>query len=76
MTPSSAADLVTQTSRARLGTTASSSARDFWVLTKPEVNFLILIATFTEFYLGCPTNLDGFPLAQRRDSDLGIDQVT
>jgi heme o synthase len=27
-------------------------ARDFWTLTKPEVNFLIVIATFTGFYLG------------------------
>jgi protoheme IX farnesyltransferase len=26
--------------------------RDFWTLTKPEVNFLIVIATFTGFYLG------------------------
>ena len=26
--------------------------RDFWTLTKPEVNFLIVIATFSGFYLG------------------------
>lgn len=26
---------------------------DYWALTKPEVNFLILIATFAGFYLGC-----------------------
>lgn len=26
--------------------------RDYWTLTKPEVNFLIVIATFTGFYLG------------------------
>ena len=26
--------------------------RDFWTLTKPEVNFLIVIATMTGFYLG------------------------
>jgi protoheme IX farnesyltransferase len=26
--------------------------RDFWTLTKPEVNFLIVIATLTGFYLG------------------------
>jgi len=71
MTPSSAADLVTQTSRASPGTTASSSAHDFWVLTKPEINFLILIATFTGFYLGCPTNLDGFPIAQLCHTLLG-----
>src|SRR6266404_1413759 len=42
----------------------SASAPDFWTLTKPEVNFLIVIATFTGFYLGCPGNLDPFPLAR------------
>jgi protoheme IX farnesyltransferase len=26
---------------------------DYWSLTKPEVNFLILITTFAGFYLGC-----------------------
>jgi len=26
---------------------------DYWTLTKPEVNFLILITTFLGFYLGC-----------------------
>ncbi len=26
---------------------------DYWALTKPEVNFLILITTFAGFYLGC-----------------------
>jgi len=26
---------------------------DYWTLTKPEVNFLILITTFVGFYLGC-----------------------
>ncbi len=41
-----------------------ASAPDFWTLTKPEVNFLIVIATFTGFYLGCPGNLDPFPLAR------------
>src|SRR6202047_683735 len=34
---------------------------DYWALTKPEINFLIAIATFTGFYLGCPTHLQGFP---------------
>src|SRR4051794_29590120 len=38
-----------------------SSFLDFWALTKPEVNFLIVIATFTGFYLGCPGNLHPFP---------------
>src|SRR5438128_11180920 len=39
-------------------------APDFWTLTKPEVNFLIVIATFTGFYLGCPRNLEPFPFAR------------
>ena len=32
---------------------ASAVLSDFWTLTKPEVNFLILITTFSGFYLGC-----------------------
>ena len=38
-----------------------SAAADYWALTKPEINFLIAIATFTGFYLGCPAQLHGFP---------------
>lgn len=34
---------------------------DYWALTKPEINFLIAIATFVGFYLGCPSRLDPFP---------------
>jgi heme o synthase len=37
---------------------------DFWALTKPEVNFLIVIATFTGFFLGYPSNEHSFPLAR------------
>ena len=32
---------------------ACSLLSDYWALTKPEVNFLILITTFVGFYLGC-----------------------
>ncbi len=32
---------------------ASALLSDYWALTKPEVNFLILITTFVGFYLGC-----------------------
>ncbi len=32
---------------------AGSALSDYWALTKPEVNFLILITTFVGFYLGC-----------------------
>ena len=42
---------------------------DFWALTKPEVNFLILIATFTGFYLGNPGNT--LPLWRLVDTLLG-----
>jgi protoheme IX farnesyltransferase len=35
---------------------------DYWALTKPEVNFLIVIATFTGFYLANPGQLGHFPL--------------
>ena len=34
---------------------------DYWTLTKPEINLLIAIATFTGFYLGLPPRLHGFP---------------
>jgi protoheme IX farnesyltransferase len=48
-----------------------ANAADFWALTKPEVNFLILIATFTGFYLGYPGNLHTFPLQRLIDTLLG-----
>jgi heme o synthase len=35
---------------------------EYWALTKPEINFLIAIATFTGFYLALPTKLHSFPL--------------
>lgn len=49
------------TSSLEIGPVAQSSRlsalcgviRDLWTLTKPEVNFLIAIATFAGFYLGC-----------------------
>ncbi len=50
--------------RATFLATVCLSAADFWTLTKPEVNFLIVIATFAGFYLGCPTNLDPFPFTR------------
>ena len=36
---------------------------DYWALTKPEVNFLILITTFAGFYLGDPSSVNGFSFA-------------
>jgi protoheme IX farnesyltransferase len=44
---------------ARLYTTIS----DCWTLTKPEVNFLIALATFTGFYLGHAHQACPFPLS-------------
>src|ERR1700682_4490369 len=38
-----------------------AAVADYWALTKPEINFLIAIATFAGFYLGCPAQLHGFP---------------
>src|SRR5580698_11150928 len=40
-----------------------TGAADFWALTKPEINFLIAIATFAGFYMGLPAERHGFPLA-------------
>jgi len=40
-------------SRSQDGRFAGSTLSDYWALTKPEVNFLILITTGVGFYLGC-----------------------
>src|SRR5258708_26164624 len=40
-------------SRAQSGRFWGSTLSDYWALTKPEVNFLILITTGVGFYLGC-----------------------
>jgi heme o synthase len=37
-----------------------STLSDYWALTKPEVNFLILITTFTGFYLASASGLANF----------------
>lgn len=52
-TPALQIDASTQV---RLSATRRTAILDFWALTKPEVNFLIVIATFNGFYLGCPTS--------------------
>jgi protoheme IX farnesyltransferase len=44
---------------------------DYWALTKPEINFLIAIATFAGFYLGCPNHLDQFPFLRLIHTLLG-----
>jgi protoheme IX farnesyltransferase len=47
--------------KARLGEWAAVLA-DYWTLTKPEVNFLILISTVAGFYLGSPAGAGPFRL--------------
>jgi heme o synthase len=47
--------------RSSLWATMRETVPDLWALTKPEVNLLILMATFTGFYLGYPKRLN--PLA-------------
>jgi protoheme IX farnesyltransferase len=37
-------------------------ASDYWALTKPDVNLLILITTFAGFYLASASRSHGFPL--------------
>jgi protoheme IX farnesyltransferase len=39
-----------------------AAVADYWELTKPEINFLIAIATFAGFYLGYPGGSHEFPL--------------
>ena len=48
-----------------------STVADYWTLTKPEVNFLILIATSAGFYLGCPSNLPFFPFGRMLNALFG-----
>jgi len=40
----------------------ASSFADYWALTKPDVNLLILITTAAGFYLALPAHLVGFPI--------------
>ena len=55
---------------ARLDLSIASRARffrpailaDYWALTKPEVNFLILITTFAGFYLARAGWMAGLPI--------------
>src|SRR2546427_787097 len=35
-----------------------SPVGDYWTLTKPEVNFLVVVSTLVGFYLGSPGRLD------------------
>jgi len=44
---------------------------DLWTLTKPEVNFLIIITTLSGFYLGLPRGLHPFPFMRLLNTLLG-----
>ncbi len=60
-----AIDLATHHVSPRLRSGALRVIGDYWALTKPEVNFLILITTFAGFYLASTLGPDGiliFPI--------------
>ena len=44
---------------------------DYFALTKPEVNFLIVVTTFAGFYLGCPSARHDFPFLRSMNAVLG-----
>jgi len=50
---------------------ASTLLSDYWALTKPEVNFLIVITTFAGFYLGCAASWQDFPFLLAINAVLG-----
>jgi protoheme IX farnesyltransferase len=45
--------------------------RDYLALTKPEINFLIAIATFAGFYVGWPAHFHAFPFRLLIDTLVG-----
>jgi heme o synthase len=49
----------------------STLLSDYWTLTKPEVNFLIVITTFAGFYLGCAAAWRDFPFVRAVNALLG-----
>jgi protoheme IX farnesyltransferase len=49
----------------------STVLSDYWALTKPEVNFLILVTTFAGFYLGSPAPSGDFPFLRLFNTLLG-----
>jgi heme o synthase len=53
------------------GRLAGSRLSDYWALTKPEVNFLILITTGIGFYLGCGNEARPFSFAGLINTLLG-----
>jgi protoheme IX farnesyltransferase len=51
--------------------TFNTKAADYWALTKPEINFLIAIATLAGFCLGLPAEPHGFPFVLLTHTLLG-----
>ena len=49
----------------------STVLSDYWALTKPEVNFLIVVTTFAGFYLGCGAPWRDFPFLLSINAVLG-----
>ena len=58
-------------SRAQDGRAWGSTLSDYWALTKPEVNFLILITTAVGFYLGCGNEARPFSVISLFNTLLG-----
>src|SRR6266550_7216480 len=58
-------------SRAQDGRSWGSTLSDYWALTKPEVNFLILITTGIGFYLGCGSEARTFSFVSLFNTLLG-----
>ena len=57
-----ALDLAVQHASPRIRGGALRVLGDYWALTKPEVNFLILVTTFAGFYLAPATGPGGFKI--------------
>jgi heme O synthase-like polyprenyltransferase len=57
-----ALDLVVERVTPRAWGATLGAIRDYWALTKPEVNFLILVTTFAGFYLASKSGSGGFRL--------------
>src|SRR5256884_5495444 len=49
----------------------STVLSNYWALTKPEVNFLIVVTTFAGFYLGCTAQWRDFPFVRAINAVLG-----
>jgi protoheme IX farnesyltransferase len=64
--------LATETIAGNLQSTDSGARlADYWALTKPEINFLIAIATFAGFYLGSSGRFSDLPIVRLMNTLLG-----